>query len=312
MAVKSLDISSLLNREDCLPCPQWELIAQCVESSAEPEHHLEVWDDIVRQWLAQLARALGEDYRVDECEHFAIVGFDTAINDSLLRFAEHARGSLLILLPGVAAFDQPSKEVVVAFKNAGDYYRYVSLFTPEGEQGGSGGMHIRMGYPHVILQAIRHHEAWILQNTLAHELTHVSLLHLSMPPWIEEGLAQLVEHDLTRRGLLELTTEIADRHKTYWRKNGVDEFWRGDGFSRSGKVQELSYQLAEILLRLLFEEFRPRWFGWVREPQQKLMAFLREARADDCGEAACREHLGHGLTDLAAKFLGPGDWSPSL
>jgi hypothetical protein len=312
MSPKSLDISSMVNWEDGLPCPQWDLIAQCVQSGIEPEHQAEIWTDIVRQWLDDLAPAMGDDYLVGESEHFAIVGFDRSVNESLSEFAERSRDSLLALLPGVASIDEKYKEVILALKNRSDYYRYVSLFTQEGVQGGSGGMHIRQGYSHVVLQGIRNQGTWVLENTLAHELTHVSLLHLSLPQWVEEGLAQLVEHDMTRRGLLQVTTEIAERHRTYWGKNGLDEFWRGEGFSRAGKVQELSYQLAEILLRLMLEEWRPRWFGWTREPQRKLMAFFREAHAEDCGEAACREHLSCQLTNIAAKFLGPGDWAPRL
>lgn len=132
-----------------------------------------------------------------------------------------------------------------------------------------------------------------------------------MPQWLEEGLAQMFEHDMTGRQLLELDAESAGRHRRHWGAHGLDEFWSGEGFSRPGEVQELSYQLAEVLVRLLAEEARPRWFGWVREPRRRFLAFLRGAAAADCGEAACREHLGHGLADLAAKFLGPGSWSPN-
>jgi|GEM_PF-5908467 len=40
--------------------------------------------------------------------------------------------------------------------------------------------------------------------------------------------------------------------------------------------------------------------------------FLRDAGVTDCGESACVDHLGFGLHDLAARFLGPGAWSPDL
>jgi hypothetical protein len=139
---------------------------------------------------------------------------------------------------------------------------------------------------------------------------YISLYHLSMPQWLEEGLAQMFEHDVTGSSPLEVDAEMARRQKRYWGRCGLDGFWRGEVFSRRGKVQELSYQLAEILVRLLVEEGRPRWFGRVREPQRRLLAFLREASMSDCGEAACREHLGVALSDLAARFLGPGSWSP--
>jgi hypothetical protein len=42
------------------------------------------------------------------------------------------------------------------------------------------------------------------------------------------------------------------------------------------------------------------------------VARQKEARAADCGEAAAREHLNCGLSDLAGRFLGQGSWAPSL
>src|SRR5262249_41508680 len=151
-------------------------------------------------------------------------------------------------------------------------------------------------------------ELALLENTLAHELTHASLSHLSLPQWVEEGLAQMFEHDMTGRSLLLVNEEMAREHKRYWKKHNLDLFWRGEGFSRPDKGQRLSYQLAEMLLRLLCEDHRPRWFGLDKGPQRRFFAFLCEADASDCGEAAAREHLRFGLGELAARFLGTGDW----
>ena len=72
----------------------------------------------------------------------------------------------------------------------------------------------------------------------------------------------------------------------------------------------MSYQLAEVLMRLLVADHRPRWFGLSRERQRRFFAFLQEADRTDCGEAAAQEHLGFGLEQLANQFLGPGDWAP--
>jgi hypothetical protein len=210
-------------------------------------------------------------------------------------------------LGGVTNFDLPGCQVLLAFRDVADYYRYIACFFPDGEHGGTGGLHIREGYPHI---AIHGKLLAILENTLAHELTHASLHHLSMPQWLEEGLAQMFEHDMTNRSLLLVDSQMANRHKKYWSKNGLEEFWHGSGFSKAGKVQQLSYQLGEILARLLVEEAKPRWFGWDRGPQKRFLAFLQNAKWSDCGEAAISEHLGVTLGDLAARFLGPGDWMP--
>jgi hypothetical protein len=106
--------------------------------------------------------------------------------------------------------------------------------------------------------------------------------------------------------------ETADKMKRGWGKRGLDGFWRGESFLAPGKAQHYSYLLAEILVQLLIEDHRPRWFGLAKGSQKRLFAFLRNADGLDCGEAAARDHLGVGLSDLTARFLGPGDWAPSL
>ena len=310
MGSRDLDISGSLTWDDGLPRPKWDLIESWVETNCAPDARRDTWIAVEKQWLAELGPALGDGYEVIESDNFMVLtGQADEIGGYLLPFAERCRAVLLSALGGVADFAGLGKQLVVALRDPEHYYRYISQYYPEGVHGGSAGIHLREGYPHVAL-----HGGHLLgmQNTLAHELTHVSLLHLSMPQWLEEGLAQMFEHNMTGRSQLQVDDRMAGQHKRYWRKHGLDEFWRGEGFSRAGKVQGLSYQLAEILVRLLVEECQPRWFGWVREPQLRFFAFLRGASMSDCGEAACQEHLRFGLSDVAARFLGPGSWCPSF
>ena len=309
MVPDKLDISDALDWEEGLPRPRWDLIESWVETSDEPDDQREAWTVAIRQWLAHLSEAFGGGFETVESEDFIILAPQKDSADGLLWFAGQCRNRLVTVLGSVANFEVPGKQVAIALSDADGYYRYVTPFFSEGEHGSSAGLQIRDGYPHVVLQG---QHQWMLENVLSHELTHTALQHLAMPEWVEEGLAQMIEHDMTGRGLLVLDREIAEQHKRHWSKHGLDSFWRGEGFSRAGKVQELHYQLAEILMRLLVEDGRPRWFGWVREPQQRFFLFLQEATDIDCGAEACRECLGFELSDLAARFLGEGDWSPSL
>jgi hypothetical protein len=310
MSSSAIDISEAFNWEERLPHPQWELIMTWVESRCAPDAQRDAWIAVARQWLTELGSAFDRDYETFESDNFLILASKTDANGpALLQFAERCRATLLSTLSGVTNFDISSKQVVVALRTPDDYYRYLTPFYSEGEHGGSMGVHIREGYAHVALYS-KHR--WALENTLAHELTHVSLHHLSMPQWLEEGLAQMFEHDMTGRALLMVDSEMATEHKLYWGERGMDDFWRGEGFSRSGEVQKLSYQLAEILVRLLAEDGQPRWFGLVREPQRRFFAFLGSASTTDCGEAAAAEHLGYGLRDLAARFLGEAASPPPL
>jgi len=310
MSDSRLDISDALTWEEDFPRPQWDLIGTWVASRTEPDRQRDAWVEIARQWLTHLREALGPQHETAESDEFLILApTEDSSADALVWFAGKCRERLQSVLAGVANFDIPGKHVVIAFREQDEYYQYVSAFCPEGELGGSAGMHIREGYPHVVA-AGRH--LWMLENTLAHELTHVALHLREMPQRLEEGLAQMFEHDITGRGLLQMDSDMAGRHKRYWTKHGLDDFWRGEGFSRPGKVQELSYQLAEILARLLVEDGRPRWFGLVREPLHRFSGFLYEAAAVDCGQKAARDYLGFDLSDLEARFLGTGSWNPSL
>jgi hypothetical protein len=259
----------------------------------------------VRQWLAELGAALGGGYEVAESEWFLVhAPRESGTAPVLLRSADRCRATLLSMLGDVADFDRFGKPVVLALRNRGEYYRYVSVYDQEGEYGESAGCHVREGYPHIVLNGV---EMSKIEGALVHELTHVALHHLSLPQWLEEGLAQLVARDVRsswafgeRTPGLVVNEEVAVWHQRYWRRRGLDAFWSGEAFSAAGRLGQLSYELAEILLQLLIEDSR-----------RQLPAFVRAASESDGGEAACREHLGFGLGDLAARFLGPGPWSSS-
>jgi hypothetical protein len=306
---KDLDISSALGWEEGLPRPQWHLIESWIEAQCSADSHA-AWTRIARQWMVELGAAMDDEYEIVESDHFMVLAAkNKGVGTSLVQFAEQCRRVLLSALSGIFNFEGRGKQVLLAIQNRDLYYRYISLYYPEGAHGASGGIHIREDFPHVVLEA---EESVAISNTLAHELTHVALLHLSMPQWLEEGLAQMFEHNMTGRGFLLVDAKMAKRHMRYWGMNGLDEFWHGHGFSAAGAVQGLCYQLAEILTRLIFEEGRPRWFGLVRRPRERFFGFLKEASQSDCAAAACQKHLRCDLNDLAAKFLGPGAWSPNL
>lgn len=93
-----------------------------------------------------------------------------------------------------------------------------------------------------------------------------------------------------------------------WRRAGLGRFWSGEGFHSAGEMQKRSYELAEVLVRNLALDFRPRGFGRDRKPVERLLQFLRHASYEDAGDAAAREWLGRDLAAIVGQFLGPGDW----
>ncbi len=309
MNAHSLDISQLVRSEAGFPYPDWSLLGDVIRRSA-PDAALsrEAWTEAARQWSDLLALALGPAGSTVEGPHFLVTAtLEVEELQRLTRFAESCRETLLKLLPGVAEFTAPGKEVVLAFPFSEEFYTYVAPFHPEeGDFGGAGGMHIRVGYPHVTVIG-RHMDQ--LQFTLAHEITHAGLFHLGMPAWLEEGLAQMFEGDMTPRQPVHITYTRAKQHRAHWREFGLEAFWSGDAFHFPGEAQGFSYELAEILIRLLIADFRPRWFGLDRGPCRRLFGFLREARIADNGRSAAEKHLECSLEEIAAKFLGRAeDW----
>jgi hypothetical protein len=307
MQIDSLDISGFVSWDDGTPRPRWDLINHWVDARMPTEQHGEAWTDISRQWLGILAEAFDGSLAVWESDHFLILAPNQeAIASVLLRSAETSQEFIFRSLSDLIDYSFPAKRAVLVLNFPDDYYRYLEPFQPEGHLGGTAGMHIREGLPHI---AVANSAIAQVESTIAHEMTHSALMYMSLPTWIEEGLAQLVQRGVVGDSL-KLDEKAVRLAKRFWESHGLDLFWRGEGFSMPGKAQHLSYQLAEVLVRLLIEEYRPTWFGWNKEPRQRLIAFFRAANYDDCGEEAARTHLGFGLSDLATMFLGPGNWGP--
>jgi hypothetical protein len=307
MSADGLDLREFLYPGSALPQLQWDLVRSRVKEQTDEREQHDFSTGFTRQWVQLMRDALGDPYVVSESDNFVLLGPETRVsNFAMLRAAEHRRESLLNLLPDLAEFHSFGKLPVIVLYGDVAYYAHVSHYQPEGEFGRSGGMNVRGDWPHVVLVDA---EPTTLHRSLAHELTHAALMHLTLPLWVEEGLAQLSEHDVTGE-TANFDVKKVRRQKEHWRSLGLELFWSGKGFFCSDASQEFSYILAEILMRLLLEDFRPRWFGLDQRPLEHLIAFLRAAQAEDAGQAAAKEHLGKSLGQLAAQSLGAGSWEP--
>jgi hypothetical protein len=309
MSDRTLDISTLLDWDADVPRPQWDVVAAWIASQCGADRQRGAWVDALRQWMAALAVAFGDAYASGESPHVLLLAPRRHDMCRLLpQFAESAQARLAALLGDLADLDAPGKQVMLVFGTAADYYRYIAAHYDDGEHATSAGIHIRHGYPHVAAHGA---SLTAIEATLTHELSHAAVHHLAIPQWLDEGLAQVLARDLTG-GHLRIDREAAERHDAWWNAYGLEPFWRGEAFHSDGEARELAYQLAEILVRLLVEEARPRWFGRDRRRRERFRGFVLAAGAADCGAAACTEHLGYGLGDLAGRFLGPGEWAPAI
>lgn len=303
--MSTLDISRTLIWIDQLPCPNWDLVERWIEKQPSAAR-VELWNDVARQWFEHLGKAAGPEYAWCEGKQTLVFGpRDDRLYRALIACGDASQHTLTSILPGIAEFRTPGKLLVLAWNGRDDYYRYIGRFHGEGTYGATAGMHIRDDHAHI---ALLHVAGSQIAATLAHETTHASLAHLDLPQWLEEGLAQMFESDIAGRAPLLLDPKQAEKHRKHWRRRGLDAFWSGEGFHRAGDVQEVSYQLAEVLVRLLFSDHRPGWFS--RAKQKQLLAFLANAKRDDAGRDAALAHLDYGIDELAAKFLGPLDDAP--
>lgn len=299
-----IDIADHVTWNESFPHPNWESIQPLLDGLDAAEQ-VAARDEVVRQWLDKLAEVFPGCYQVAESDHHLLLCLDGFPHRAVLQLARQCRAFMLHTLPGICP--SPHKVPILIWHDQETYYHYLARFYPDGDHGGSAGVHIRAECQHVVLWG---KDLNSVDSIIAHELTHAGLGLAELPLWVEEGLAQIVEHDIAGRQLLELTSKMGALQKRYWHRFSLQSFWDGTAFVQASRSSQLAYQLAEVLVRLLLAEAQPSWFGLVRGQQSKLVSFLTAANASDAGEAAAHEHLGISLADLAARFLGPGDWDP--
>lgn len=285
-----------------LPRPDWNRIILGVEQLAGDRRDddawlHETWTSIARSWLEALREAL-PNYVVKESPQFLLlVAADDRRGDTLLRWAEHYRRSVLQILGDVGCEEGYGKHVLLAFDNREPFYSYICDFYPEeGEFADAGGIFLDHGYGHIALWTTGQYD---LERTIAHELTHNLLRHLPLPLWLNEGVTQYVSDAAVGSSSFAMSSDLARRHRAYWNQSTIDNFWSGQSFTSPDDGQELSYNLAKVLFRNLNGDFSRR----VRD-------FIRSANFADAGEQALVDTCGVRLEDRVVQFLGPGHWKP--
>jgi hypothetical protein len=295
--------------------PVWKMIRQAVESTIDIEDRRDALDDVVVQWLAKLKGELGGDYHLVKSRHFALLAaVETEVAQRLLNFAEGAMSSIRDSLKGIAWGNFDGLQVLLMFAEDDDYYQYISFFYPNGTHPKSVGIHIKTGYPHV---AVLFETELRAGETIIHELTHHALNHLSIPLWLNEGVAVVLQKAIggysppayqgtasAYWGMVSGWTppviwpELAERHHKFWDEEQIQHFWAGTSFREPGDAVELSYSLAEILVHLLAKN------------RDGFLAFIGSARYEDAGQTAALDCLDTCLGNAAGTFLGEGNWRP--
>lgn len=289
-----------LKPADGFPRPDWTFVGEWIAANVRKEKHAEAWDAAVEAWLRKTREQLGDPYAIDALDEFALLSaLDQRAATIVLRHAKSAKATMLKTLSRLPLPEFLGPHVILAFAKLDEYCTYISHYYPDGEYGLAPGLCIRTGgYMHMVFAP---QQADALLRAVTHELAHVVLTRFDLPLWLEEGMTQILEEVVSGYSLFRMNHEIAERHSRYWPEHGLQDYWSGKVFESADEGRELAYSLSQVLIRNLTTDHPRRFFD-----------FVATAKRIDAGESTMREHLGMGLADCAAQFLGQGEWAPDF
>jgi hypothetical protein len=274
----------------------WPAIEAWIATLPKTTHDAKAYrDEVLRQWMDELADAFGEPYVWAESgELIVLTAREASDARDLLAFAGRCYAATKEVVGPPAGL--PAKLALLCFGSQEHMYDYLApMDADDGEYGGVGGFCVQCDPPHIVVPDL----PASIESVLLHEMTH-ACLGADVPSWLQEGIAQLVEERLMNRRRPPMDEREIRRQRHHWSKRGLSTFWSGESFKAADRGQELSYQLAYVLVSVLLGDHNAA-----------LPAFLRTAGQHDHGASAAESLLGFTLGHLAARFLGPGDWEPS-
>lgn len=255
-----------------------------------------------KAWLMHLRDALGPSYRLYESgDAFILSPLENNVVLATAEFITTTRRRIEKVLGDLASFPAADKSVLLVMPDEDAYYRYTSGYQQDGGHvAGSSGMFIHAGCPHFVVPAAGLHQ---IEPVIAHELTHSALAHLCLPRWLDEGLAVNTEIRLTGSGINATPQkELRERHLAFWGESEIQEFWTGASFFRPDDGNELSYELARILVAYLAKQW------------DSFSTFAKASQRSDGGAAAAQAALGVSLGTLACGLLEQeysSSWEPA-
>jgi len=278
--------------------PDWETIATKLHTNATEEESNKFWTEECSKWLEAIKNHFNGDYKIIETKNFFLLSDETdKYNKVFSEFLEATLKRILFTLKDLASDEGYGKHVAIVFTDNDQYYDYISLFYPEeGTFGLSSGTHINEGYGHFVFPT---QNLEFAEPIATHELTHACLNHLPIPLWLNEGIAVSMEETLSNIPL-HLDNEVFAKHQSYWTTDTIQKFWTGDSFFAPDQSQELSYNLAHVLVKNISVNY------------EVFAEFAKNAFFEDAGEQASQDYLGCSLSEVVQTFLGEGNWGPDL
>lgn len=96
--------------------------------------------------------------------------------------------------------------------------------------------------------------------------------------------------------------ELRTKHRQFWGKEEVQQFWSGESFFRTDDGNLLSYELARILVTHMSGDW------------ERFENFVTNASRHDAGMSAARDHLAVDLGALVCALLEQPytpEWEPN-
>ena len=280
------------------PRPNWTALEDFILTEVDAEKFDEAWDTATGHWLRRIQAAQPGRYSFAASKYLHLLSPHTERECArMLQQADRIYGHIANVL-GTLSTLSFGKIVVLRFREAEEYYHYISHFHGEDRENPmSGGMFIAHGYPHIVCLA---DDFNLFCTTFAHELSHLLVAHLPLPAWVNEGVAMTFEADIGRSHLPQ--SEETDKHRRYWNEDTIQDFWSGESFVNAGEAFALGYGLAAVLFDIIRKELKP--------PPDAFRAFIQHADRADGGASAAQQYLRAELSEIVEEFLGPGDWNP--
>lgn len=299
--VAPFNLTASLIDANGFPILDWEAVHLWIEAIPDETAKAEAWSACERAWLEHLRVAFGAGYRVrTQASAILVSNLPSNVADATLDFVNKTVQRIVRVLQGVAAVPEWGHDILIVFEEDEAYYRYVSHYYPEaGEFAASSGMYINRGCGHfVTIKA----DLLSVEPVIAHELTHACLSHLPIPAWVNEGLAVNTELRLCPppRATAD-PQQLHARHRSFWGQEEIQEFWSGKSFLRTDEGNELSYDLARILV----SQFSADW--------EQFRDFALAADFSDSAASSAVRNLGIdlGVAVCAVLELEPNpSWSP--
>lgn len=285
-----------------LPVLDWDAVHQWVGGMTDEAVQANAWSNCEHAWLEHLRVALGPEYQLREYGTALLLStLPTNVAEATLTFINKTLQRVVRILDGVAHVPEWGHDILIVLDDEDTYYQYVAYYDPEaGEFARSSGTYIQAGCAHFVTVKA---DLRAIEPVIAHELTHACLGHLPIPVWLNEGIAVNTEQRLCPSSSADPTPlQMHARHRQFWGPANIQQFWSGKSFLRADEGNELSYDLARIIVSQLgaaWDRFRP---------------FVLAANADDGGASAAAEYLGVHLGDVVSALLElppSPQWAPN-